>query len=56
MGLNWINTVLTKWAFALFLLKNAYTEEQIRAFLSEAGIAQSRIQSAGVGFEIWLEK
>ena len=56
MGLNWINTVLTKWTFSQFLLKNAYAEEQIRAFLSEAGIPQSRIQSAGIGLEIWLEK
>ncbi len=56
MRLNWINTVLTKSAFSQFLLKNAYTEEQMRKFLSEARIAQFRIQSAGIGFEIWLEK
>ncbi len=56
MRLNWINTVLTKWTFSQFLLKNAYTEEQIRKFLSEARIVQFRIQSAGIGFEIWLEK
>ena len=56
MGLNWINTILTKGAFSLFLLKNAYTEKQIQAFLSEARIPTSRVQSAGIGFEIWLEK
>ncbi len=56
MGLNWINTFFTKWAFALMLLKNAYTEEQIRQFLAEARIPKSRIQSSGIGFEIWLAK
>jgi ubiquinone/menaquinone biosynthesis C-methylase UbiE len=56
MGLNWINTVLTKWTFAQVLLKNAYTEKQIREFLAEAGIAKSRIESVGIGLEIWLEK
>jgi ubiquinone/menaquinone biosynthesis C-methylase UbiE len=56
MGLNWINTFFTKWAFALMLLKNAYTEEQIRQFLAEARIPKSRIQSSGIGFEMWLTK
>ena len=56
MGLNPINTLLTKWTFSMMLLKSAYTEQQIREFLSEAGIAKSRIESSGIGFEIWLEK
>ena len=56
MGLNWINTMLTKGAFSQLLLKNAYTERQMHEFLSEAGIPQSRIQSVGIGFELWMEK
>jgi ubiquinone/menaquinone biosynthesis C-methylase UbiE len=56
MGLNWINTLFTKWTFSLMLLKSAYTEQQIREFLSEAGIPKSRIESSGIGFEVWLEK
>ncbi len=56
MGLNWINTLATKWTFSQMLLKSAYTEQQIREFLSEAGIAKSRIASGGIGFEIWLYK
>ncbi len=56
MGLNWINTLLTKWTFSQMLLKSAYTEQQIRAFLSEAGIPKSRFLSSGIGFEIWMEK
>jgi ubiquinone/menaquinone biosynthesis C-methylase UbiE len=56
MGLNWINTLFTKWTFSQMLLKSAYTVEQIREFLSEAGIPKSRIQSSGIGFEIKMEK
>lgn len=56
MGLDRINTFFTKWTFAQMLIKSAYTEEEIRQFLSEAGIPKSRIESGGVGFEIWLEK
>jgi ubiquinone/menaquinone biosynthesis C-methylase UbiE len=56
MGLNWINRFLTKSAFSMMLLKNAYTEQQIRGFLADAGIPKSRILLGGIGFEIWLEK
>jgi ubiquinone/menaquinone biosynthesis C-methylase UbiE len=56
MGLNRINTLFTKWTFSGVLLKNAYTEQQIREFLAQAGIRQSRVVSGGIGLEIWLEK
>ncbi len=56
MGLNWANRLMTKWTFSQMLLKSAYTEEQIRAFLAEAGIPKWRIQASGIGFEIWMEK
>jgi ubiquinone/menaquinone biosynthesis C-methylase UbiE len=56
MGQNWINTLLTKWTFSMMLLKSAYTEQQLREFLSEADIPKSRIEASGIGFEIWLEK
>ncbi len=52
MGLNWINTLATKWTFSMMLLKSAYTEQQIREFLSEARIPKFRIESSGIGFEI----
>ncbi|MGB8643868.1 MAG: class I SAM-dependent methyltransferase [Anaerolineae bacterium] len=56
MGLNWLNTLFTKWTFSQMLLKSAYTEQQIREFLSQARIPESRIQLSGIGFEIWMEK
>ncbi len=56
MGLNWINTQLTRWTFSQMLLRSAYTEQQIREFLAEARIPESRVETSGIGFEIWLEK
>jgi ubiquinone/menaquinone biosynthesis C-methylase UbiE len=56
MGLNWINTLLTKWTFSTMLLKSAYTEQQIWEFLAEAKIPRARIETSGIGFELWLEK
>jgi ubiquinone/menaquinone biosynthesis C-methylase UbiE len=56
MGLNWVNALLTKWTFSQVLLKRAYTGQQIRNFVSEAGIPHSRIEAGGIGYELWLEK
>ncbi len=56
MGLNRINTLFTKLTFTQMLLKSAYTEQQIRGFLAQAGIAQSRVQLSGIAFEVWMEK
>ena len=55
MGLDWVNTQFTKLTFSTMLLKNAYTEQQIRGFLAEARIPNSRLQLSGIGFEIWLK-
>lgn len=56
MGLNWINTLFTKFTFSQLLLKTAYTEQQMREFLSQARIPQSHIELSGIGFEVWMEK
>jgi hypothetical protein len=56
MGLNWINAAFTKLTFSAVLLKNAYTEQQVRAFLREARIPQHRVETAGIGIEIRIEK
>jgi hypothetical protein len=38
------------------LLKRAYSEPEIREFLAEARIPRCRVETHGIGFEIWLEK
>jgi ubiquinone/menaquinone biosynthesis C-methylase UbiE len=56
MGLNRVNTFITKWTFKHFLLKNAYTTEEIRRFVSQTGFVQCDIRRDAIGMEIWLEK
>ncbi len=56
MGLNWMNTLYTKWAFKLMLLKSAYTPGQIRQFVSQTGFGKCEIREDAIGMEIWLAK
>ncbi len=56
MGLNWMNTLSTKWAFKLMLLKSAYTPGQIRQFVSQTGFGKCEIREDAIGMEIWLAK
>ncbi len=56
MGLSRINTALTRWTFSHMLLKRAYSEPEIRGLLAEAKIPRCRVETGGIGFEIWLEK
>jgi ubiquinone/menaquinone biosynthesis C-methylase UbiE len=56
MGLNWINTLLTKCAFKRLLLKNAYTKEEIQQFVSQTNFGKCEIRTDTIGMEIWLEK
>jgi ubiquinone/menaquinone biosynthesis C-methylase UbiE len=56
MGLNSINTLITKWTFKRFLLKNAYTPEEIRRMVSQTEFARPDIREDAIGMEIWLEK
>ena len=56
LDLNWINTLITKWTFKLFLLKNAYTSGDIRQLISQTRFARHDIRGDVVGMTIWLEK
>jgi ubiquinone/menaquinone biosynthesis C-methylase UbiE len=56
MGLNWIGERITKLTFSTMLLKRAYNDQQVQAFLAEAGIPNARVRTSGIGFEIWLER
>jgi len=56
MGLNRINTLMTKWTFKHILLKNAYTRAEIQQFVSQTNFARHEIREDTVGMEIWLEK
>ena len=56
MRLSSINTLLTRWTFKHFLLKNAYTAEDIRRMVAQTKFALPDIHEDSIGMEIWLEK
>ena len=56
LDLRWINALITKWTFKLFLLKNAYTSGDIRQLISQTRFARHDIREDVVGMTIWLEK
>ena len=56
MGLNRVNTVVTKLIFRHSLVKNAYTRERFQQMLAQASFGSVDIQQADIGFEIWVTK
>ena len=56
MGLSAINRLLTQWAFKQFLLKNAYTGEEIQQMVAQTPFAGYDIREDSIGMQIWLEK
>jgi ubiquinone/menaquinone biosynthesis C-methylase UbiE len=56
LDLSWINTLITKWTFKLFLVKNAYTSREIRQLVSQTSFARPDIREDAIGMWIWLQK
>ncbi len=56
MGLNRLNSFMTRWAFHLMLLKTAYTPDEIRQFVAQTKFRQCDIRTSAVGMDIWLAK
>jgi ubiquinone/menaquinone biosynthesis C-methylase UbiE len=56
MGLNAINSWLTKQTFTHFLLKNAYTREEIRRMVTQTKFTRLDIRDDPIGMDIWLKK
>jgi ubiquinone/menaquinone biosynthesis C-methylase UbiE len=56
MGLGWVNSLLTKWAFKHTLLKRAYSEGQFRQMASEAPFKACEIRADPIGLEVSLTK
>lgn len=56
LGLSWINKLITKWTFKLFLLKKAYTSEEMREMVAQTRFARPDIHEDTVGMSIWLQK
>ncbi len=56
MGLNWIDSLITKWIFKYMLIKRAYTKDEIKEFVSKTGFRKCDIHETLMGLEIWLGK
>lgn len=59
MGLNWINTLFTKFTFRFGLLRNAYTINEIKELVSHTNFRKCEILESPtdpIGFELWLKK
>jgi ubiquinone/menaquinone biosynthesis C-methylase UbiE len=56
LRLGRINTLITKWTFKYFLLKNAYTRAEINRLVAQTPFDRCEIRSDAIGMEIWLEK
>lgn len=56
MGLNSINSLITRWTFKYMLIGRAYTIDEIREFVSKTEFAGCNIEETLLGFEAWLEK
>jgi ubiquinone/menaquinone biosynthesis C-methylase UbiE len=56
MGLGRLNAFMTRWTFRRFLLKNAYTPEDMRSMAAQTDFARVDIRKDAIGMEVSLEK
>jgi ubiquinone/menaquinone biosynthesis C-methylase UbiE len=56
MGLNRINTFMTKAAFRSMLIKRAYTTRDFEEMASRSAFGRCRIDPNAIGLHVWLEK
>ena len=55
MHLGPLDSFITRRIFRR-LVRSAYTESELRSFISEAGFQSASIRADGIGFEVWLHK
>lgn len=56
MGLNWINTLTTKWTFKYMLLKRAHTPAGMEKLVAQSNFKRCEIQTNNIGMNVWLKK
>ena len=56
MGLGPLNRFMVRWTFHNMLLKSAYRIDEMRSMVAQTPFRQCKIDVAGVGFQVWLEK
>lgn len=53
MHLGPLDSFITRRIFRR-LVRSAYTESELRSFISETGFQSASIRADGIGFEVWL--
>jgi hypothetical protein len=56
MGLGRLDAVFVRWTFRNMLLKSAHTLAEMRAYVAQTPFGTCRIETNGIGFQVWLEK
>src|SRR5262249_29962006 len=56
LGLDRINTMVTKWVFQHSLIKRAYSQEQFRQMAAETPFTSCQVRSDTIGLEVSLTK
>jgi ubiquinone/menaquinone biosynthesis C-methylase UbiE len=56
MNAGRINELFVRWTFQHMLLKSAYSTEDMRAMVAQTPFRKGRIDTGGIGFQVWLEK
>ncbi len=56
MKLSPVNSFVTNLVFRSVLLKNAYTQAEMKTLVTQTNFKTCEIQASGIGMEIWLRK
>jgi len=56
MGLDRFNEAFVRLTFKQMLLKSAYSVEDMKSMIAQTPFGKGRIESSGIGFQLWLEK
>lgn len=56
MGLDRLNEFFVRWTFKQMLLKSAYQVEGMESMVAQTPFGKGKIESKGIGFQLWLEK
>ena len=56
MGLGRLDAIFVRWTFRNMLLKSAHTLAEMRSYASQTPFGTCKIETNGIGFQVWLEK
>lgn len=56
MHLGPVNKWMVRWTFENMLLKSAYSVTEMKTMVAQTPFRQCKIETSGVGFQVWLEK